>query len=146
MPSPPPAQIQIDAAFLLRRVSELNHIKKRDLDWNEVGERILAGSQQANKSIARRPGNEDDKTSASQWSLAKGLVHEVITSRSPNHDSVRRSMGGVQSPSTANLLSTLSLWMAGAMGLSTSLTVPMVAVILYAVGQASGNWDILIED
>lgn len=77
--------------------------------------------------------------------MAKSLVYAVLASRDPQHDAIRQRLGNLQEPSTPRLLSTLSLWLAGKMGISVSVTVPLVAVMLYAAAEAGGTWDVLGE-
>jgi hypothetical protein len=45
----------------------------------------------------------------------------------------------------AALLSTLSLWMAGTLGVSITAMRPMLATMLYGVAATGGDWDILLE-
>ena len=82
---------------------------------------------------------------AARWRMAKSLVYAVLASRDPQHDAIRQRLGNLQEPSTPRLLSTLSLWLAGKMGISVSATVPLVAVMLYAAAEAGGTWDVLGE-
>ena len=77
--------------------------------------------------------------------MAKSVVHEVLVRRNPQYDRIRQRLGNLNEPSTPRLLSTLSLWLAGEMEISVSVTVPLVAVMLYAAAQAGGTWDVLME-
>jgi hypothetical protein len=61
------------------------------------------------------------------------------------HEPVRKRLGDFKNPSTAALFSTLSLYLAGKLGLSLTITQPMLAVMLYAVHGASGNWNVLLD-
>ena len=141
------AKIQIDAEFLLQKVSELNQVKQNRLTWNEFGERI-AGHQQATPiptGSARGPAQSATPPEPSDWFRAKELVHAVLASRDPKYEPICNRLFHSNHSSTAALLSTLSLWVAGKLGLSVTMTQPMVAVMLYAVARASGNWNILLD-
>lgn len=142
-----PAKIQIDAEFLLQKVSELIQVKQNRLTWNEFGERI-AGPLHVPQ-IPTRPARGHSKSATSpepsDWCRAKELVHAVLASREPKYEPIRNRLFHVDNPSTAALLSTLSLWAAGKLRLSVTITQPMVAVMLYAVDRSSGNWSILLD-
>jgi hypothetical protein len=63
----------------------------------------------------------------------------------PENAPVLKRLGDFKNPSTAALFSTLSLYLAGKLGLSLTITQPMLAVMLYAVHGASGNWNVLLD-
>ena len=78
--------------------------------------------------------------------MAKNRVHAVVATQDPQDHAIRRRLGNLQDPSTPVLLSTLGLWLAGVLGISVSVTGPLVAVMLYGVAQADGNWEALRMD
>ena len=80
---------------------------------------------------------------AACWSMAKDLMHAVLATRDPKHHAIRRRLGNLQDPSTPVLLSALGLWLAGVLGISVSVTSPLVAVMLYSVAEADGDWEVL---
>lgn len=141
--SPPRSpSIHIDHKFLLRKVAALVQVKRCRRTWNEMGETVLRDYI----SSAPTPRVEAQVSlEAAHWRMAKSLVYAVLASHEPQHDAIRQRLGNLQEPSTPQLLSTLSLWLAGKMGISVSVTVPLVAVMLYAAAEASGNWDVLVE-
>jgi hypothetical protein len=140
-----PAKVQIDTEFLLQKVSELIQVKQNRLNWNEFGERI-AGPHHVPQ-IPTRSARDQAKSATppepSDWCRAKELVHAVLASRDPKYEPIRTRLLHFDNPSTATLLSTLSLWVAGKLRLSVTIAQPMVAVMLYAVAKSSGNWHIL---
>ena len=133
---PPPLSppIQIDINFLLRQVSALVQVRRRRRTWNELGEAVLRDFMESYP-LARME--------ATRWSSAKSLVHAVLATRDPQHDAIRNRLGNLQQPSTPLLLSTLGLWLAGVLGISVTVTRPLVAVMLYAAGEAGGDWEVL---
>ena len=139
--------IQIDLNFLLRQVSALVQVKRRRRTWNELGEAVLRDFMKSSPTAraARHEGDAPVSREAARWQMAKSVVHEVLVRRNPQYDRIRQRLGNLNEPSTPRLLSTLSLWLAGEMEISVSVTVPLVAVMLYAAAQAGGTWDVLME-
>ena len=138
-------RIHIDTDFLLRQVAGLVQVKRKRRTWGEFGDKVVREYHgQASRVQPGRNGIEAEVvTESSEWGLAKELVHAVMANRDPRHDAIRKRLGNLQEPSTPRLLSTLSLWLAGVLGISTSATGPMVAAMLYAVGVADGDWEVL---
>lgn len=75
--------------------------------------------------------------------MAKSRVHAVVALQDPQHHAIRRRLGNLLDPSTPVLLSALGLWLAGVLEITVSVTSPMVAVMLYGVAEADGNWGVL---
>jgi hypothetical protein len=129
-----PAPLRIDQTFLLRKVSGLKLVKQNRRTWDELGEKVM-------QNFLRATGQSTATISeVSAWAIAKELVYEVLASRDPRFDSIRKRLGNLREPSTPRLLSTLGLWLAGVLGISVTATMPMVAVILYGLGDANGSW------
>jgi hypothetical protein len=137
LPSPTIAKLQIDKDFLVRQVSQLTRVKRQRCSWDEFGEKVARDFS--------HPRNVSGKAheESTEWRLAKELVHDVLVSCNPQHDGIRKRLGVRGTTSTPLLLSTLSLWLAGVLKISVSVTVPMVAGILYAIGDAGGDPEIL---
>lgn len=131
--------ISIDTAFLRRRCSELSQVERKRRTWNELGEKLLNRFMSGSQPLPT--DHSDDPTH--YWSMAKKLVYSVTATRDPEYDAIRTRLGNLINPSTPLLLFTLGLWLAGTMGISTSVTGPLVAVMLHGVAEAAGNWDAL---
>ncbi len=144
-PPATPPRVNIDMAFLLRQVTSLADVKRKRRTWNEFGEKAFQDLDRASPGSRRLKSRiEPDRASAaSYWGMVKELVHAVVGSRDPAYDGIRRRLGDLREPSTPLLLSTLSLWLAGVLGISVSVTGPLVAVMLYGVAEAGGDWEIL---
>lgn len=140
-----PPRIHIDTAFLLRKVSVLAQVKRRRRTWNELGQMLLSEFMEVSPApMMARDGDEPAASpAAASWSLAKSRVHAAVATQDPQHQGIRRRLGDLQAPSTPLLLSTLGLWLAGVIGISMSVTGPLVAVMLYGVAEAGGDWDVL---
>lgn len=144
-PSAATAGNYFDTAFLLRQVSGLALVKRRRRTWNEFGQMVIDDLQSSSPK-GRKPRAGEDSTDASEatfWGMAKELIHSVVATQDPTYDGIRKRLGNLQEPSTPLLLSTLSLWLAGVLGISVSVTLPLVATMLYGVAETGGDWEAL---
>lgn len=132
----------IDTRFLLRQVSSLTKVQEREHTWDEFGGRLDRLNQWPPLPV-HLMDRADESSPSSNWEMAKELVHEVITSEEPKYQAIRRRLGDLEQPSTARILTTLSIWLAGVLGISVSKTTPMVATILYAVAKSPEEWEVL---
>ncbi len=128
----------IDTAFLLKQYQPLAELRRKRLSWNDFGAGLERNFKGASRQIMTGRSRFRATAGAANWDVAKELVCDVMTGNDPEHDGIRKRLGNPQEPETARLLSTLSLWLAGVLGISVSITKPMVAVMLYAVGEAGG--------
>ena len=143
-----PPQIHIDTHFLIKNIRGLRHIEKNRITWNEFGEAVVIKKAlihpQTSRSI-RDKSQFAKPLTTSIWQRAKKLVHAVFILKYPEHDWLRKRLNNLSNPPTPLLLSTISLWLAGAMSITISVTRSMVAAMLYAVGKSSGDWEILVS-
>ncbi len=139
---PSAAGIQIDTHFLLRQVPSLTQVRRKHRTWNDYGEKLVRELQVPAPTVRRMTGIPTP-ANATAWSFAKQLIHGVLATPHGEYGAIRKRLGNLQMTSTPKLLSTLGLWLAGMLGMSVSVTQPMLAVMLLAVSEASGNWEIL---
>ncbi len=140
-PLPTPAGIKVDKDFLLRKVSTLRQAERRRRNWDEHGKKITREFP-ISKPAFRLIGEDGISLEVSptpNWEEAKELVQSVFTSTDPKYDGIRKRLRNLHNPSTQMLLSVLSIWLSGEMGISTSMTHPMVALILYGSSASSLN-------
>jgi hypothetical protein len=138
---PTTAGIDVDKDFLLRKVSSLRQAKRRRRTWDEHGEKITREFP-IPKPAFRLIGEDAAATEVSQapnWQEAKDLIQAVFTSTDPKYDGIRKRLQNSHNPSTQMMLSVLSIWLSGEMGISTSITHPMVALMLYGSSTSSVN-------
>jgi hypothetical protein len=138
---PTPAGIKVDKDFLLRKVSTLRLAERRRRNWDEHGEKITREfpiSKPAFRLIGE-DGVSSEVTATPNWEEAKDLIQSVFTSTDPKYDGIRKRLRNLHNPSTQMMLSVLSIWLSGEMGISTSMTHPMVALILYGSSVSSVN-------
>lgn len=140
----PAGRIRIDTHFLLRQFPSLVQIRRKHRNWNDYGHK-LASEMKVPAPTVREAIDDPTSSQASEWPHAKRLVHDVLATHESEHDTIRKRLGNLAEISTPYLLSTLGLWLAGALRISVSVTNPMIAVMLFAVAEAGGNWGILID-
>ncbi len=152
---PPPervASLSINLEFLMRQLPTLAEVKRKRMSWDELGARISQEYLTRPAPRTRRKTSNPDEIavpvailSVECWPQAKELLHRIMATDDTENEPVRKRLRDFNDPSTAALFSTLSLYLAGKLCISLSLTQPLLAVMLYAVHQASGNWDVLID-
>jgi hypothetical protein len=152
---PPPervASLRINLEFLMRQLPVLAEVKRNRVTWDELGANITRKSQTKPATRIRRKTKslKEDAVpltapAAECWPQAKELLHRIMATVDTENEPVRKRLRDFNDPSTAALFSTLSLYLAGKLGVSLSLSQPLLAVMLYAVHQASGNWDVLLD-
>lgn len=113
---------------------ELDVVRKRPGGWNLFGEKIALQME--------RDGWGKPNKDAPLWHRAKITVHEAITGNHAEHSHIRNRVLGSRSVS-AMQLSDLSLWLAGKLNISISVTKRLVALMLIGVAEAEGDWGIL---
>jgi len=142
--SSPAARIRIDAGFLLRQFPSLVQIRRKHRTWDDYGHK-LASEMEVPARTVRAMADQPEIKKPSEWPRAKQLIHGVLATRDSEYAAIRKRLGDLEKTSTPLLFSTLGMWLAGALGMSISVTNPMVAVMLFAVAEADGDWDILVD-
>jgi len=125
--------LTIDQDYLLRKFPDLSLLLRRGYDPDEVGQAWLTRARRAAPRQHTQLGAEED------WAQAKEVLHQVLHTDNPEYQVIRGllfSRPGIKTPA---LVSTLSLWLAGHLGLSLTVVTPLVAVILYASAIAKEN-------
>lgn len=130
--------------YLKQQLPSLVSVERKRRTWDEHGVKVtleaLSGKRPLSQGGRGHSGKED-----LTWNRAKALAHAVIISNRPEYSAIRKQLGDWRNRSTAALLSTLSLWMAGTLGVSITAMRPMLATILYGVAATGGDWDVLLE-
>ncbi len=135
--------IKIDTRYLLSHFPALIQIRRKQRTWSDFGSSLIRELQNpthANRSRNKNPEAEE----LSEWEMAKQLIYGVLATHDSQYDGIRRRLGNFKTLSTASILSVLSIWLAGVLGVSVTVTKPMVAVILFAVAEAAGDWNVLV--
>ncbi len=129
-------------AYLIRQLPSLIDVERKRRSWDEHGEKVTRDFLSG-----RRPLCRVDRSLSGRevfiWSRAKALAYSVIVSNRPEHSVIRKQLGDWRNRPTAALLSTLSLWMAGALGVSVTVAGPMLVTMLYGVAEAGEDWEVL---
>jgi len=142
------AALQIDMAYLLKKVRGLADVKARRRTWNEVGQRLELEVMPVQRAyhLVPPPVARGKWGAPSLWQEAKELVFAVMASGEPEFEAIRGRIRRGSSPTTQLLLSTLDVWLAGRLGVSVTITSQMAAVMLYAVSESPAGWKILLDE
>lgn len=139
---------RIDIPTLVRKVPLLALIQKRQSTWNEIGENLLSNAPKP-RSQRRETGFSLEKsptaTAQSAWAGVKSEMFRLLATDAAEYEDIRKRLVGAGDSSTLYVLSTLSLWLAGAMGMSVSVTTPVVATLLYAIATSPAEYGVLLE-
>jgi hypothetical protein len=141
-PDTPGHRFRIDKDYLMRQLPSLVDVARKRRSWDEHGEKVARDHLTGRRPLCR----VDRGLSGCEvliWSRAKALAYAVIVSNDPAHAAIRKQLGDWQNRSTAALLSTLGLWMAGVLGVSITVISPMLVTMLYGVAEAGEDWEVL---
>ena len=127
--------LSIDGAYLLRKFPDLALLLRRGYHPDEVGQAWLNRARRAapRQSQGRHTGAEED------WAQAKEVLHQVLHTDNPDLHVIRGLLFARPETKTPVLVSTLSLWLAGHLGLSLTMVTPLVAVMLYEIATGEGT-------
>lgn len=129
----------------MRQLPSLSDVQRERIGWDQLGAKIIHEYQPKPQKNRRAAGPREERKSPAVeiWQEAKELLHNIMATNDPEHAMVRKRLHDLKNPSTAALFSTLSLYLSGKLGISLTITQPLLAVMLFAVHEASGNWDVL---
>ena len=128
--------LSIDEAYLLRKFPDLALLLRRGYPPDEVGQAWLNRARRAaprQQSQRRQTGAEED------LEQAKAVLHQVLHTDNPDFQVIRGILFARPDVKTPVLVSTLSLWLAGHLGLSLGMVTPLVAVMLYEISTGKGG-------
>ena len=128
--------LSIDEGFLLRKFPDLALLLRRGYHPDEVGQAWLNRARRnapRQQSQRRHIGVEED------WEQAKAVIHQVLLTENPEYHVIRGLLFARPEINTPVLMSTLSLWLAGHIGLSLTVVTPLVGVILYEIAIEERN-------
>jgi len=128
--------LSIEVDYLLRKFPDLALLLRRGYDPDDVGQAWLNRARRAaprQQSQRRHIGAEED------WEQAKSVLHQVLHTENPDFQVIRGLLFARPGIQTPVLVSTLSLWLAGHLGLSLTMVTPLVAVMLYEIATGEGS-------
>jgi hypothetical protein len=126
--------LSIDEAYLLRKYPDLAILLRQGYHPDEVGEAWLHRAQRA---ISRQHSQLRQLGASEDWAQAKEILHRVLYTEDPEFAIIRGRLFARAGIRTPEVVSSLSLWLAGHLGLSLTTVTPLVAVMLYEI--ATGN-------
>jgi len=128
--------LSIDRAYLLRKFPDLALLIRRGYHPDEVGQAWL---NRARQTASRQQSQRRHIAAEEDWAQAKEVLHQVLHTDNPDFQDIRRLLFARPEVKTPVLMSTLSLWLAGHLGLSLTMVTPLVGVMLYEIAIAGGT-------
>ena len=125
-----------ETEFLLRLMPDLNTVRRKTRGWDEFGEKIANQMEKERRSKA--------EPEESLWHRAKRVVHMAMTDSDAKNAAIRTRVGG-SSIISPGMLADLSLWLAGELGVTISVTKRLVATMLVGVAESKGDWNVLAD-
>lgn len=123
-----------ETEFLLRLMPGLEAVRGKTRGWDAFGV-IVSTQMERDWGIPQGAGQ-------SLWLRAKQVVHSAMTGSDARHEAIQARIR--RSPEiSAIMLADLSLWLAGEMGVSISVTKRLVAVMLIGLAESKGAWHTL---
>lgn len=119
--------------FFVRIMPDLDRVRRSSGEWD------LYGSKVADEAAgdANHPRSE-----ISLWDSTKRLLFELAEGTDARHSATRNRMRS-SGPANRVLFSELSLWLAGELKISITVTKRLVAAALIGVASADGDWKVL---
>lgn len=126
--------LSIDEAYLFRKFPDLANLLRQGYHPDEVG---VAWLNRAQRARSRQQSQRRHFGAAEDWAQAKEILHRVLHTDDPEFAVIRGRLFTRSSIRTPEIVSSLSLWLAGHLGLSLGTVTPLVAVMLYEVAAGS---------
>lgn len=136
----------VDAGFLYRRFPEILRMKRRGIAWDEIAMALISAhlKDRAHSSTQAVPNRETTSSATREWELARGHLHLLFFTDSADCENLRKRLRPLKD--TALLISTVGLWLAGKIGRSVALAIPLTAVSLLAeIEQGSGREELSVH-
>ena len=122
--------LSIDMGYLFRKFPDLATLLRDGCHPDEVGEAWLT---RARRAVSRQQSRNPRLGAETDWAAAKEILHRVLHTDHPDYGTIRGRLFSRPDIHTPEIVSTLSLWLAGHLGLSLTMVTPLVAVMLYEV-------------
>lgn len=138
---------RIDVAFLRQKFPELARLEKRGFGWNDIGNTLaLLTRRSGTRQQAHAAKSWTKSGTGDDWSAARNALQELLCTGSPELAEIRNRLKDSPPGTTPLLLSTLSLWLAGHLGKSVTLTTPLVATVLLGIARdGMDGWCTAVE-
>lgn len=130
--------LSIDTGYLFRKFPDLAKLLRDGCHPDDVGEAWLTRARGA---VSRQQSRNPRLGAEADWAQAKETLERILHTDHPDFEGIRSRLFSRPGISTPELVSTLSLWLAGHLGLSLTMVTPLVALMLYET--ASGTREVL---
>jgi hypothetical protein len=125
--------LSLDEGYLLRKFPDLASLLRAGYHPDEVGQAWL---NRARRTASRQQSQRRHLGAEEDWEQAKEVINQVLHTDNPEFHVIRGLLFARPEVKTPVLMSTLSLWLAGHLGLSLTMVTPLVGVMLYEIATA----------
>lgn len=126
---------QIDVRYLFGKFPDLALLERQGFGLDAIGNELVRRKlykHSRNQKITRFEGSEPDQR---EWLQTKSALFEVFCTDHPDFEGIRRRLRRHSGAITPHLLGTVSLWLAGFLGLSLTTVTPLVATVLFGIAR-----------
>jgi hypothetical protein len=129
------ADPRIDVAYLFGKFPDLALLERQGLGLDAIGNELVRRKLHKHSrrhKIARLEANEPDQR---EWLRTKQALRELFCTDNPDFDEIRRRLNQHSGALPPHLLATLSLWLAGFLGMPLTTVTPLVATVLFGIAR-----------
>lgn len=129
------ADPRIDVGYLFGKFPDLALLERQGLGLDAIGNELVRRKlykHSRNQRIARSETGGPDQR---EWLRTKQALREVFCTDHPDFDDIRRRLRQHSGALTPHLLATLSLWLAGFLGMPLTTVTPLVATVLFGIAR-----------
>lgn len=134
--SPPfGADSKIDVAYLFGKFPDLSLLERQGLGLDAIGNELVRRKLHKHSSKHKVARAAEPETNQREWLRTKEALREVFCSDNPDYNEIRKRLREHSGALTPHLLATLSLWLAGHLGMSLTTVTPLVATVLFGIAR-----------
>lgn len=129
------ADPRIDVAYLFGKFPDLALLERQGLGLDAIGNELVRRKLHKHSrkhKTARAAGTEADQH---EWLRTKEALREVFCTENPDFHEIRKRLREHSGALTPHLLASLSLWLAGHLGMSLTTVTPLVATVLFGIAR-----------
>ncbi len=128
---------RIDIAFLFGKFPDLALLERQGLSLDAIGNELIRRKlhKRSRQQRGLHAAGPEEPPEQLEWTRTKRALHEVICTGNPEFEAIRQRLRNHAGALTPHLLATLSLWLAGFLGMSLATVTPLVATVLFGIAR-----------
>lgn len=129
------ADSKIDVAYLFGKFPDLALLERQGMGLDAIGNELVRRKLHKHSRKHKATRTDGDGTDQREWLRTKEALREVLCSENPDFAEIRKRLREHSGALTPHLLATLSLWLAGHLGMSLTTVTPLVATVLFGIAR-----------